>query len=93
MLKTLSTCKTRSSHWEGHCLGPWVSTFCPEVQLNTASTVGAMSSFLCCLSKGFGCTLCQEQGQTCVTSCVAYRNKLHFGTNWLSGGCAYPPGC
>lgn len=68
VLKTLNTCKTRSSHWEGHCLVPCFFTFCPEVQLNTDSTVGAMSCFLCCLSKVSGYTLCQEQGQTCVNS-------------------------
>lgn len=60
--------KTCSSHWQGHCPVPWVFTFCPELQLNPDSTVGAMSCFLCCLSNVSGCTLCQEQGQTCVTS-------------------------
>lgn len=46
VLKTLNTCKTHSSHGEGHSLVPCVFTFCPEVQLNTDSTVGAMSCFL-----------------------------------------------
>lgn len=53
VLKTLNTCKTRSSHWEGHCLVPCFFTFCPEVQLNTDSTVGAQWLLFVLFIQGF----------------------------------------
>lgn len=91
-LKTLNICKTCSSHWEGHCLVPWVFIFCPEVQLNTDSTGRAMSCFLCCLSKVFGCTLCQEQGQTCVTSLLTETSSA-LGPTGSAGAALSPQGC
>lgn len=91
VLKTLSIWKTCSSPGEGHCPVPWVFTFCPDMQLNTDSTLGAMSCFLCYLSKVSGCTLCQEQGQTCVTSLLTETNSA-LGPTYSAGAVLSPQG-
>lgn len=90
-LKTLKSCKICSSHWEGHCPVPWVFIFCPEIQPNPDSTVGAVSCFLCCLSKVSGCTLCQEQGQTCVTSLLTETSSA-LGPAGSAGAVLSPQG-